>query len=183
MHGRLIITLTMATPAKARFTLQDYIGHSFHPDCDFIDGLLEERNRGELEHSEMQIAILAWFQKHAKEWSIKALPEMRVQTNATRYRVADVAIVAPQAPRESILKTPPPVVIEILSPEDRRPLYNKRPEEHRNMGIENIWVVDPMTRQGFDCSDGGWKPAPCFTVKDSPNHLSLAELDFPATGK
>jgi hypothetical protein len=28
----------MATTAKPQLTPQDYIGHRFHPDCDFVDG-------------------------------------------------------------------------------------------------------------------------------------------------
>lgn len=96
----------MATAAKSQLTPQDYIGHSFHPDCDFIDGRLEERNLGEYDHSEMQEAGLAWFRAHAREWSIKTLPEMRVQTSPSRFRVADVAVLAADAPREAVLQTP-----------------------------------------------------------------------------
>ena len=102
----------MATAAKTQFSLEDYIGHSFHPDCDFVAD------------SEMQVNVVAWFVKHGQE-SIKVLPEMRMQASVSRYRVANIAILSVNAPREKIITTPPLLVIEILSPEDRRPRYTQ----------------------------------------------------------
>jgi len=169
----------MATATKTRLRLEDYVGHSFHPDCDLVDGRLEERNLGELEHSEVQVAIVAWFLRHAREWSIKVLSEMRVQTSATHFRVADVAIISRDAPRESILQTPPLIVIEVLSPEDRRERYAARIEDYRNMGVAHVWVVDSISREGFDCSAGEWTPVTEFVIAGSPIGMAIAELDLP----
>src|SRR5665213_4426425 len=97
----------MSTAARLSMRPEDYIGRSFRPDCDFVDGDLQERNLGELEHSEMQMAILQWFVGHLSEWPLRLLPEMRIQIGAGRFRVADIAIVASDSPRERILVTPP----------------------------------------------------------------------------
>lgn len=43
----------MATAAKLQMTPQQYLATSYKPDCDFVDGELQERNLGELEHSAM----------------------------------------------------------------------------------------------------------------------------------
>lgn len=32
--------------------LSDYLGHSFRPNCDYIDGELQERNLGKQDHSD-----------------------------------------------------------------------------------------------------------------------------------
>jgi hypothetical protein len=47
---------------------------------------------GENDHSAWQLAICAWFLKHAKEWGIFVRPGVRVQLGPTRFRVPDVTI-------------------------------------------------------------------------------------------
>ena len=34
-------------------TLEEYLRTSYRPDCEFVDGVLEERNVGEYEHSNL----------------------------------------------------------------------------------------------------------------------------------
>jgi Uma2 family endonuclease len=169
----------VATTPKPLLTPEDYIGHSFHLDCDFIDGKLEARNLSEKERSRIQRAVLAWFVQHASEWSIDPFPEMRVQTSATRYRVADIAVLTLDAPDEQILTIPPLIVVEILSPEDRRHRYDERLGDYRKMGVPNIWVIDSVTRTGFDWSNGNWEPTTQFFVLNSPIRLSIADLALP----
>ncbi len=169
----------MATAAKLPLRPEDYIGKSFRPDCDFIDGELQERNLGDLEHSEMQMAVLLWFAQHINDWRLHTLPGMRVQTSTHRFRVADIAIVASNAPRERILLTPPLIVIEILSPEDRIGRYKERLDDYRKMGVRNLWVIDPMTLEGFDCSSGSWNPTDTFAVAGTDISLPLKQLSIP----
>jgi len=42
--------------------------------------------------------------------------------------------------------------------------------------VPNIWVVDPKTRAGWDCSDRNWVRKERFEVANSPIYLSLPEL-------
>jgi Uma2 family endonuclease len=144
-----------------------------------VDGIIEERNLGELDHAAMQGALMQWFSRYAREWGIHVYPEIRVQASATRFRIADICLVSRQAPREQIIRTPPVAVIEILSPEDRRPRYSARLDDYRRMGVENIWVIDPAARKGFDCSradHGGWIETMSFTAAGSAIHLDLAAI-------
>lgn len=166
----------MATAAQLSMKPEDYIGKSFRPDCDFIEGELQERNLGEIEHSEMQMAVLSWFAEHVHSWRLKLLPEMRVQTGPERLRVADIAVIANDAPRERILVTPPLIVIEILSPEDRVGRYKERLDDYRKMGVRHLWVIDPMTLEGFDCSSGSWNPTDVFAVPGTEITLPLKQL-------
>jgi hypothetical protein len=41
----------------AQLSLEEYLHTSYRPDCDFVDGQIEERNVGERERSVLQIAI------------------------------------------------------------------------------------------------------------------------------
>ena len=72
-------------------SLAEYLATTYQPDCDFVDGEIEERNVGRKEHSAVQ-AFFAWFVRQNQEWRFSAYPELRIQVNSDRVRVADVAI-------------------------------------------------------------------------------------------
>jgi Uma2 family endonuclease len=155
--------------------LDQYLATSYHPDCDYIDGEIEERNLGEREHARLQAALCAWFYSRVKNWNLEVLVEQRVRVSPQRVRVPDVCLVSLDAPYEKVIATPPFAVIEILSPEDRVARYNDRLEDYRRMGVANIWVADPMERRGFDWS-AGWQERTRFEIANSPVHLDLAEI-------
>jgi Uma2 family endonuclease len=163
----------MATAHSLPISVSEYLHTSYQPDCDYVDGVIEERNLGELDHAELQGALLTWFAAHGREWGIKAVPEIRIQISNTRFRIADVCVISGSAPREQIIQTPPLAVIEILSPDDRVSRYRQRLEDYRTMGVKNIWVIDPAARRGFDCSTGNWIEANDFAVAGTPIELHL----------
>ena len=79
----------MAT-ATTLVPLEEYLETTYRPDCDWIDGELRERNMGEKPHSRIQQYLCKFFGLHEKDWKILAYPELRVQTSARHYRIADV---------------------------------------------------------------------------------------------
>jgi len=68
-------------------SVQEYVATSYRPDRDYVDGELQERNLGELEHSLLQTAVVAWFWTRRKEWNVLPVVEQRVQVAPTRFRV------------------------------------------------------------------------------------------------
>ena len=105
-------------PTGTLISVEEYLATSYRPDCDYVDGRLEERNVGEWDHSKIQAAIVAYFFVRRKAWGISVAPEQRVQVNSTRFRVPDVCVLLGE-PKEQIFRTPPFLCVEILSPEDR----------------------------------------------------------------
>jgi Uma2 family endonuclease len=166
----------MATAAKAFVDVDEYLHSSYHPDCDLVEGELQERNLGEKEHGLLQLAVGIWFFQHIQTWSLTPIPEMRIKIRPKRYRIADLAVIRKDAPNESILATPPLLVIEILSPEDRVSRYKERIADYMEMGIQNIWVLDPMKREAFDCSSGNWIQTQRLEVPGTAIYLVLEEL-------
>jgi Uma2 family endonuclease len=166
----------MATATHFPISVSEYLHTSYQPDCDYVDGVIEERNLGELDHATVQDELLAWLRQHRKEWGIRAVPEIRVQTSPTRFRIADIAIVSVSAPREQIIQIPPVAIVEILSPEDRMSRYSERLDDYRRMGVKNVWVVDPATRKGFDCSTGSWIETANFGTAETGLHIDLTAI-------
>src|ERR1700722_18780041 len=90
----------------------EYLHTSYHPDVDYVDGRLEDRNAGEKSHGKLQFRLTALL----KKLGLAAFIETRVQISATRYRVPDVCAYL-EEPEEEIFTGPPLLSVEILSPE------------------------------------------------------------------
>ncbi len=161
---------------QSPISLSEYLHTSYHPDCDFVDGEVQERLWGELEHSQTQGALAYWFGRHDKECNTHTLLSLRIRVAPTRVRIADVCLVSRDAPREQIPMVPPLAVIEVVSPEDRVSRFMDRLEDYRKMGVTHIWVVDPQTRRGYDCSTGSWIETQSFAVEDSPINVDLSVI-------
>ena len=52
----------------AHIPVSEYLHTVYRPDCDFVDGEIEERNVGEQTHSLVQTAIAAIFYANRRAW-------------------------------------------------------------------------------------------------------------------
>ncbi len=166
----------MSTITAASISVEEYLHSSYSPDCDYVDGELQERNAGELDHADVQTALALWFRSHDKEWNTRTVVELRMQVAPTRFRIADVCLLSRSEPAEQVPTRPPLAIIEILSPEDRVSRYEQRIDDYRKMGVRHIWIVDPKTRRGYDCSTGSWIEAQSFAIKNSPIAVDLSAI-------
>jgi len=96
-----------------------------------------------------------------------------VQVRPDRFRVPDICLCAASSSDTRIVTGPPLVVIEVLSPEDRVGDYHERIADYIGMGIRGVWILDPETRKGWDCSSGNWIETVVFRLPDSPILLDL----------
>ena len=76
--------------ATLHTSLSEYLATSYRPDREFVDGEIRERNVGERSHSNAQMRILELLRANRSIWKIVALPELRVQVSAERFRIPDV---------------------------------------------------------------------------------------------
>jgi Uma2 family endonuclease len=144
-------SLFMATSSLV--SVSEYLSTSYRPDCDYVDGVVLERNLGEYDHARLQLEVAAYFHARRKEWGIRVVPEQRVQVSPTRFRVPDVCVVLGEPP-EQIFKTPPFICIEILSKDDRLSGMQDRIADYLNFGVRYVWVIDPRTRKAWRCTMG-----------------------------
>jgi len=144
----------MAT-ATQLVSLEEYLRTSYQPDCDFVDGTIEERQLGEYEHGRVQAFLASWFFQNEKEWNVRVVTELRTRVTATHVRIPDVSLIRADAPREQVTVTPPLLCIEILSPEDRLPRVAKRMDDFLAMGVQNLWIIDPIDRVAYTYSGSG----------------------------
>jgi Uma2 family endonuclease len=146
----------MATAiATAPLTLETYLQSSFHPDVDFVDGQIKERNLGEFDHGFLQGLIFSWFRPLRAQIGGVPVVEQRIRVSETSVRICDVAVIRTDMPREQVATRPPLVCIEIMSPEDRLSRAIKVLEDYRTFGVPNIWLIDPQERLAYWFGPGG----------------------------
>ena len=133
--------------------VEEYLSTDYSPDCDYVDGVLEERNLGERDHSilQAQLIVLLWRYRHL---GIEALPEQRVQIGPSRYRVPDVVVLRPGHPKEQIVRQPPFICFEILSADDRITRMQHRVDEYLAFGVPYVWMIAPRDRRVWRCLPG-----------------------------
>jgi Uma2 family endonuclease len=129
-------------------SLEQYLAHVYEPDCDFVDGEIEERNVGERTHARLQARITAYLLTAYGTSGIEVFTEIRIRVSATRYRIPDVCATIGD-PGEEVFTKPPFLCVEILSPEDRVSRLEVRIQDYLKMGVPFVWVLDPSTRQAY----------------------------------
>jgi Uma2 family endonuclease len=157
-------------------SVAEYLTTSYHPDRDYVDGEVQERNLGEFDHAAIQAFLTSWFYQHRQEWNLHVLPEVRVKVSADRVRIPDVGLVSRDQPVEQVITHPPLAVVEILSPDDRVLRCNERLADYRQMGVRHVRVIDPANKMGYDCSTTAWLPVEEFRVPERTIYLRLADV-------
>jgi len=155
--------------------LREYLGTSYRPDREYVDGEVKERNVGKWEHARVQWLLALWFGSHEKAWGITGSTELRVQVAESRVRVPDLVVLT-AGPQPDVLTDPPLLVIEILSPDDTYSDTQERAQDYRAMGVETVWIVDPKTRTGRMCTGAEWVESARLEVKGTPLYVDLPAI-------
>ena len=169
----------MATSAlSCRISVAEYLATTYRPDCDYIDGEVKERRLGEKPHSGLQGYLGTLFTVNRTAWQMRAFPEQRVQVAPSRFRIPDICAIRLGGPPGGIVREPPVVCIEILSPGDSLADMQERVDDYVAFGVENIWLIDPVRRRAWTADGDGIHSltADAFTVPGTPVHIALADL-------
>lgn len=169
----------MAAPAQTtRIPLEVYLSTSWEPDAEYVDGVIEERPKGEWSHADWQAAVVEFFRNRRKEWNIRVALELRVQVTPDNFRVPDVTVLDRNQPVEQIITRPPIAVIEILSPEDSLSRMLKKLREYQQMGIQTILILNPGGDDRYRFSAFGLMPLTetAFNLPGSSSRFDLDEI-------
>jgi Uma2 family endonuclease len=139
----------------AQVSIDEYLHTSYDPDCDYVEGVLIERNVGQTEHSRLQILLGAYLVSHEKEWKIFPVTEQRVQVAPGRIRIPDICLLLGGHPGQEVFQIPPFVCIEILSPDDSMSGMQDRIDDYLAFGVKYVWIVDPWRLRAYVTTDAG----------------------------
>jgi len=155
----------MPMPGTTLVPIEEYLSSSYEPDCDYVDGVLDERNLGEYDHSNLQTTLATYLRIRARLWNVRVIVELPIRVSATRVREI-----------EQVPSKPPLVCIEVLSPEDRWPRVEKRIQDFLAMGVARIWVFDPKKGEVFDYTKSGRRKVVEDLLEAPPVSIRISEL-------
>jgi len=137
------------TATTAQISIEEYLRTSYRPDCDYVDGEIQERNLGEWDHATVQANLTGYLITHRREWNVRTKTELRIRVTPTRVRIPDICVLLPSAPYEPVLTVPPFLCIEVLSPSDNLARVHKRIAEFIAFGVPYVWLINTGTRQAW----------------------------------
>jgi Uma2 family endonuclease len=135
----------MAT-TTAGITLDEYMNTSYSPDCEYIDGLVLERNVGKGKHAYTQTKLSLKLTEQTAGKNVLVLVEQRMRISATRVRIPDVCVVSEL---EEVVSKPPLLCVEVLSPDDRWSRVIVSVGDYHSMGVPCVWVIDPYQTKAW----------------------------------
>jgi Uma2 family endonuclease len=164
--------------ASVAVPISKYLRTSYRPNCDYIDGEVQERNFGETEHSDLQAQLLELLRTAESKRYVRATAQPRVQVMETRFRVPDICVRRVSDPKEQFIRRPPLLCIEILSPEDRMSRIMERVRDYLEMGVPEVWVFDSSKRSVFLFTGSTMmeKNQGSLQVPETPLVLALADI-------
>lgn len=132
--------------APSLVPIEEYMHTSYSPDCEYIDGVVVERNVGQGKHAYTQTTMAAVLRENFVSRRAFVLVELRTRVSPTRVRIPDVCIVSEL---EEVTSKPPLLCVEVVSPDDRWSRINASVHDYQQMGVPCIWVVDPYERRAW----------------------------------
>ena len=135
----------MATaPTYPIVPASEYLNTAYHPEMEYVDGVLVERSVPTILHSLLAAILCAHFRQFEETGRFKTLPEVRTEiVKLSRYRIPDVLLCGTPVPKGRVIDVSPLAVIEILSPSDKMGETLERFREYASIGTRIIIQMDP----------------------------------------
>jgi Uma2 family endonuclease len=132
------------TATSLMVSVDEYLNAGYHPDREFVEGVLVERDVPTIAHGLLQILLAVYLDAYRKQFRYAALPDVRTQiVEGARYRIPDLMLCPVPLPPGKIVNTIPWVVIEILSPDDRLSAQLARFRDYKLIGVRHMVLLNP----------------------------------------
>jgi Uma2 family endonuclease len=177
-YARMKVTEPALSTTAIAVPIAEYLSSSYRPDREYVDGELVERNLGEFDHANLQGMLIAYLSSRKNEWGIVVLPEQRVQVTPTHFRIPDITVLTAR-PETQIIREPPFLCIELLSPADRMAEMQDRIDDYLAFGVRYVWLINPKTRRAWVYAKDAMQEAKggVLETKDPNVRVALAELE------
>jgi len=136
----------MATGAL--ITPEKYLSTYFEREPEYVHGELVERSLPTFSHGKLQIRLGALLLRIGISCA-----EVRMRLAEDLYRIPDIAVFE-HVPKEEVPTSPPLLIVEINSPDDRLHDVEQKLEEYRAWGVAHIWFVEPELKKLYTYERG-----------------------------
>ncbi|WP_263375253.1 Uma2 family endonuclease [Granulicella aggregans] len=165
-------------PISVFVSEEEYLGTVYRPECDYVDGRLTDRNIGEWNHSRVMTTVMCLLAacENEREWYV--LPACRTEVAPGRYRCPDVQVVSRFPKIDRIVRRPPLLVVEVISPHDTWHRLRTVFKDWLAMGVEHVWAFEPAVATAYRVDlNGMWRVRePELSVPGTQFRLVLYEV-------
>ena len=164
----------MAT--STQLPVEEYLRMSFGgPDREYLDGEVVERTVGGKKHSIVQRQFMRAIDRAKEPHPLEFFPELRMRIAEKRYRIADAAVFR-EEPGDEVPSTPPLIILEVVSRDDRLTEVIEKLEEYRDWGVPHVWLADPYTAKLHVVTDEGMREVRAFELPEYNLRISKEDL-------
>lgn len=154
----------------ARIPIDEYLRSHYEPECELIEGELEQKPMGTIEHMNVERALILALNNY--EHLGRPLPELSIRISQNTVLIPDFAFVRHPVPTSGILELPPLLCVEVLSPSDRFSATLAKMERYRAFGVDHCWIIDPLQKTA-------WVVSPDGRPYEQRETLRAGELEIP----
>jgi Uma2 family endonuclease len=130
----------MATTAL--ITSEQYLATHFEREPELVHGKLVERPLPNLSHGRTQQRLAVRLDSAGF-----CCTEVRMRLAEDLYRIPDIAVFKGTGPNEEIPTSPPLLIVEVSSPDDRLHDLLQKLAEYRVWGVQHIWLAEPELKK------------------------------------
>ena len=161
-------------PTIPLVSADEYLKSGYHPDMEYVEGVLVERSVPTIAHSLLQIILAVYLDPYRTQFRFETLSEARTQiVERARYRIPDVMLCPLPLPSGKIVTSVPWVVIEILSPDDRMSEQLARFRDYKQIGVLHTVLLDPEELTAYRFENRALVQAPLSSLE-----LPTGDLPF-----
>jgi len=135
----------MATKAFI-VTPEQYLATQFEREPELVRGEIAERPSPTFQHGNIQLRMGSRLIALQQSYPVFTGVEVRVRIAPDLYRIPDISMWEGTAP-DAVPTSPPFLVVEISSPDDRLDAMLQKLEEYRVWGVQNIWLIEPELKR------------------------------------
>ena len=164
----------MAT--SALITAEQYIAMHFEREPELVHGELVERPLPTFPHGELQLEIGSRLRALRRSYPVHTGAEVRVRIAADLYRIPDIAMWTGPEPPPALPDSPPLLVVEISSPDDRFNDLMQKCAEYQTWGVQHIWLVEPELKRCHVYNNGSLTEVARFALPQFSLEILAADL-------
>ncbi len=162
----------MAT--EALITPEQYLATHFEREPELVHGEIVERTLPTFPHGDIQLELGSRLRTLQGSHRVYTGVEVRMRLADDLYRIPDIALWT--QPPDPIPASPPLLVVEVSSPDDRLHDLLQKLEEYRVWGVRHIWLVEPELRKFHIYDRGSLTEVSRLELSESGFAVTAAEL-------
>jgi Uma2 family endonuclease len=159
----------MAT--KALITAEQYLSLRTERESELVLGEIVERTLPTRDHGRTHQRLAVYLERVGY-----CCTEVRMKLAEDLYRIPDVAVFEGSGPTDQVPTTPPLLIVEVSSPDDRLHDLLQKFAEYQQWGAQHIWLVEPELKRCHVYDRGSLREVSRFELPESQFALATSEL-------